>query len=167
MYFWTSRDPCVVCCYVSSLFNAVVLMGKRRCEHDKLMCDWYVLNAKHQASQQWMQNTTQAEDPENSQVSTHKHWSYTLKGPAQVSTQTEYFGTPRGSHMVPPPSALHTSDTFAFDFDTLLDSNEDDVYNQHLAETSLEVKVSQRNWHLGVSEDNLSWIQLLTCCFEG
>lgn len=135
-------------------FNAVALMGKRRREHDKLTRDWYVLNAKNHAAQQRMQNTTQAEDPENSQVSTHKHRSYTLKGPAQVSTQTEYFGAPRGSHTAPPPSAFHTSNTVAFDYEALLDSNEDHVYNEHLAETSLEVKVSRGNRNLGVSEDN-------------
>lgn len=85
-----------------------------------------------------------------------------MKGPAQVSTQTEYFGAPRGSlTMSSQSTAFHTSNTVAFDYDALLNSNEDHdsaVYNEHLAETSLEVNVSCRNQHLGVSEEDLSCI---------
>ncbi|KAG1877378.1 hypothetical protein F4604DRAFT_1923970 [Suillus subluteus] len=132
-------------------------MGKRRRELDKLSHDWYVLNAKHRVSQQQLPNTAPK--------SAHKHRSYTLKGPAQVLTQTEYFGAPRGSLMVPPQSTAFTdtSNTVTFNYEALLDSDDSEdhdsaIYNDHLAETSLKVISSRRNRHLG-DHPLLTWME--------
>ncbi|KAG1884716.1 hypothetical protein F4604DRAFT_1878684 [Suillus subluteus] len=132
-------------------------MGKRRRELNKLSHDWYILNAKHQVSQQQLPNTAPK--------SAHKHRSYTLKGPAQVSTQTEYFGAPRGSLTVPPQSTAFTdtSNTVTFNYEALLDSDDSEdhnsaIYNDHLAKTSLEVISSQRNRHLG-DHPLLTWME--------
>ncbi|KAG2029921.1 hypothetical protein BDR03DRAFT_987446 [Suillus americanus] len=110
-------------------------LGTGRRQLDKLLCDWYVLNPKHRVSQQQLPNAAPK--------SAHKHWSYTLKGPAQVSTQTEYFGAPRGSLTVPSQSTafIDTSNTVTFNYEALLNSDKDHnsaIYNDHLAETSLE-----------------------------
>jgi hypothetical protein len=131
-------------------------MGKRRRELDKLTHDWHVLNSKNsQASQPRMQHTLPTTGTEDTEKSTHKHQSYTVKGPARVSTQTEYFGAPRGS--LTTSSAFNSSNMVSFNYEDLLDSIEDHdsaVYNEHLAETSLEVNLSRRNRHLGVSKED-------------
>jgi hypothetical protein len=67
-----------------------------------------------------MQHTLPTTGTEDTEKSMHKHQSYTVKGPAWISTQTEYFGAPRGS--LTTSSAFNSSNMVTFNYEDLLDS---------------------------------------------